>query len=109
VERPLRLEAHAGSGKRIGGNTDTAPGVDPTLLHALRQYELHYNMPPDLRGRDSRHPQPPTLLRATVDAAKSTRHKIAGQHLRCLDIAGDVLGRNRPQSGVVFSIHEKHG
>jgi hypothetical protein len=26
-----------GSGKRTGGDTDTAPGADPTLLHALRQ------------------------------------------------------------------------
>ena len=32
-----------GSGKRIGGDTDTAPGADPTLLHALREYERFYN------------------------------------------------------------------
>jgi hypothetical protein len=32
-----------GSGKRIGGNTDTAPGADPTLLYALREFETFYN------------------------------------------------------------------
>ena len=32
-----------GSGKRIGGDTDTAPGADPTLLHALRELEQFYN------------------------------------------------------------------
>jgi putative transposase len=33
-----------GSGKRIGGDTDTAPGADPTLLYALREYERFYNL-----------------------------------------------------------------
>ena len=32
-----------GTGKRIGGNTDTAPGADPTLLYALREFETFYN------------------------------------------------------------------
>jgi hypothetical protein len=32
-----------GTGKRIGGNTDTAPGADPTLLHALREFESFCN------------------------------------------------------------------
>ena len=32
-----------GSGKRIGGDTDTAPGADPTLLYVLREHERFYN------------------------------------------------------------------
>jgi hypothetical protein len=48
-----------GFGKRIGGNADTAPGADPTLLHALHQYEQHHNTHRPHRGINNGRPLQP--------------------------------------------------
>ena len=74
-----------GSGKRIGGNTDTAPGADPTLIHALREFEQFYNGHRPHRGIANAHPTYPLPARI-VDPGK-----IARLDIRRRDRLGGIL------------------
>jgi len=55
-----------GSGKRIGGNTDAAPGADPTLQRVLTSYVEHYNGARPHRGIGLDVPVPAPVTTVTT-------------------------------------------
>jgi putative transposase len=74
-----------GSGKRIGGDTDTAPGADPTLLHALREFEQFYNGHRPHQGIGNARPLRP------LPAPIAERDDLARLDIRRRDRLGGIL------------------